>query len=208
LEVLRKYLAEYMARGWIRRSRSPAGALILFVKKKDGSIRLCVDYCGLNRITIKNCYPLPLISESLERLAQAKFYTKLDVREAYHRIRIREGDEWKTAFCTRYGYFEYIVMPFGLTNAPAQFQAYMNEALVGLVDITCIVYLDNVLIFLETEKEYVSYVREVLQQLREAKLFVKLLKCKWHTQCTEYLGYIVLLEGISIDKDRVKTISE
>jgi hypothetical protein len=178
LEVLRKYLAEYIARGWIRRSRFLAGAPILFVKKKDGSIRLCVDYRGLNRITIKNCYPLPLISESLERLAQAKFYTKLDVREAYHRIRIREGDEWKTAFCTRYGHFKYMVMPFGLTNAPAQFQAYINEALVGLVDVTCIVYLDDVLIFLETEKEHVSYVREVLQRLRKAKLFVKLSKCE------------------------------
>jgi hypothetical protein len=208
LEVLRKYLAEYMARGWIRRSRSPAGAPILFVKKKDGSMRLCVDYRGLNRITIKNRHPLPLISESLERLAQAKFYTKLDVREAYHRIRIREGDEWKTAFRTRYGHFEYMVMPFGLTNAPAQFQAYMNEALVGLVDVTCIVYLDDVLIFSETEKEHVSHVREVLQRLREAKLFVKLSKCEWHTQRTEYLGYIVSPEGISIDKDRVKTISE
>jgi hypothetical protein len=89
-------------------------------------LRLCVDYRGLNKITVKNRHPLPLITESLERLAQAKFYTKLDVREAYHRIRIKEGDEWKTAFRTKYGYFEYTVMPFGLTNAPAQFQAYMN----------------------------------------------------------------------------------
>jgi hypothetical protein len=99
-------------------------------------------------------------------------------------------------------------MPFSLTNASAQFQAYINEALVGLVDIIYIVYLDDVLIFSETEKEHVSHIREVLQQLREAKLFVKLLKCKWHTQRTEYLGYIVLPEGISINKDRVKTISE
>jgi hypothetical protein len=110
-----------MARGWIRRLKSLAGALILFVKKKDGSMRLCVDYRGLNKITVKNRHPLPLISESLERLAQAKYYTKLDVREAYHRIRIKEGDEWKTAFRIRYGHFEYTVMPFGLTNAPAQF---------------------------------------------------------------------------------------
>jgi hypothetical protein len=96
------------------------------VKKKDGSLRLCVDYRGLNKITVKNRHSLPLITKSLERLAQAKFYTKLDVREAYHRIRIKEGNKWKTAFRTKYGYFEYTVMPFGLTNAPAQFQAYMN----------------------------------------------------------------------------------
>jgi hypothetical protein len=121
LELLRKYLEDYMARGWIRRSKSLAGAPILFVKKKDGTIRLCVDYCGLNKITIKNRHPLPLIIESLDRLAQAKYYTKLDVREAYYRICIQEGDEWKTAFRTRYSYFEYTVMPFSLTNAPAQF---------------------------------------------------------------------------------------
>jgi hypothetical protein len=208
LEVLRAYLSEYMARGWIRRSKSSAGAPILFVKKKDGSMRLCVDYRGLNKITVKNRHPLPLISESLERLAQAKFYTKLDVREAYHRIRIKEGDEWKTAFRTRYGHFEYTVMPFGLTNAPAQFQAYMNEALVGLLDVTCIVYLDDVPIFSDTEEEHVAHVKEVLNRLRKSKLYVKLSKCEWHTQRTEYLGYIVSPEGVSIDKDRVKTIQD
>jgi len=121
LELLRKYLDEYLARGWIRHSKSPAGAPILFAKKKDGSMRLCVDYWGLNKVTVKNRHPLPLITESLERLASAKYYTKLDVKEAYHRVRIQEGDEWKTAFRTRYGSFEYTVMPFGLTNAPAQF---------------------------------------------------------------------------------------
>jgi hypothetical protein len=148
------------------------------VKKKDGSIRLCVDYRGLNKITVKNRHPLPLITESLERLAQAKFYTKLDVREAYHRIRIKEGDEWKTVFRTRYGHFKYTVMPFGLTKAPAQFQAYINEALAGLVNITCIVYLDDVLIFSDTEKEHIEHVKEVLERLRKAKLYVKLSKCK------------------------------
>ena len=208
LEVLRKYLKEYLERGWIRRSRSPAGAPILFVKKKDGSLRLCVDYRGLNKVTIKNRHPLPLISESLERLAEARYYSKLDVRDAYHRIRIREGDEWKTAFRTKYGHFEYTVMPFGLTNAPAQFQAYINQALIGLVDVTCIVYLDDILIFSKTEEEHVEHVKEVLARLREAKLYVKLSKCEWHTQRTEYLGYIITPEGICMDEDRIKTISE
>jgi hypothetical protein len=121
LEFLRKYVDEYLQRGWIRRSRSLAGAPILFAKKKDGTLRLCVDYRGLNEITIKNRYLLPLILESLERLAKAKWYTKLDIREAYYRICIRASNEWKTAFWTRYGYFEYMVMPFGLTNALAAF---------------------------------------------------------------------------------------
>jgi hypothetical protein len=208
LVVLRKYLAEFMQRGWIRRSKSPAGAPILFAKKKDGSLRLCVDYRGLNKVTVKNRHPLPLIAESLERLAQAKIYTKLDIRDAYHRIRIKEGDEWKTAFRTRYGHFEYTVMPFGLTNAPAQFQAYMNEALAGLVDVTCIVYLDDILIFSNSKKEHVEHVREVLDRLRKAKLYVKLSKCEWHTDRTEYLGYVVTPEGVSIDPERVRTIQD
>lgn len=206
LEVLRKYIADYLKRGWIRASKSPAGAPILFAKKKDGTLRLCVDYRGLNKITIKNRHPLPLISESLDRLAKAKWYTKLDVRDAYHRLRIKAGDEWKTAFRTRYGHYEYTVMPFGLTNAPAQFQAYINQALQGLVDITCVVYLDDILVFSDSEEEHTEHVREVLRRLREAKLFVKLSKCEWHKRETEFLGYIITPYGVQVDPDRVKTI--
>lgn len=125
LAVLRSYLEESTNKGWIRRSTSPAGAPVLFVPKKDGGLRLCVDYRGLNAITIKNRHALPLISETLDRLVGAVVYTKLDMKDAYHRIRIKAGDEWKTAFRTRYGHFEYLVMPFGLANAPATFQAYI-----------------------------------------------------------------------------------
>ena len=145
--MLHKYLRDTLAKGWIREFSSPVGAPILFAPKKDRELRLCVDYRGLNKITKKNRYPLPLIGEILDRLSKAKVYTKLDLRNAYHRIRIREGDEWKTAFRTRYGHFEYLVLPFGLTNAPATFQAYINRALAGLVDVTCIVYLDDILIY-------------------------------------------------------------
>ncbi|USP79372.1 retrotransposon nucleocapsid protein [Curvularia clavata] len=208
LALLRDYLREYLARGWIRHSKSPAGALILFAKKKDGTMRLCVDYRGLNNITLKNCYLLPLIMESLDRLAEAKFYTKLDVREAYHRVRIKEGDEWKIAFRTRYGHFEYTVMPFGLINAPVQFQAYIYYILAGLVDVSCIVYLDDILVFSNIEEEHERHVREVLNRLREAKLYLKTSKCEWHTQHTEFLGYTVSPEGISIDPDRAKTAQE
>ena len=119
--------------------------------KKDGGLRLCVDYRGLNSITIKNRHALPLISETLDRLVGARIYTKLDLKDAYHRIRIKAGDEWKTAFRTRYGHFEYLVMPFGLSNAPATFQAYISQALVGLVDTICVIYLDDILIYLEDE---------------------------------------------------------
>ena len=119
----------------------------MFVPKKDGTLRLCVDYRGLNKVTKKNRLALPLISETLDRLSGAKVFTKLDMKNAYHRIRIRRGDEWKTAFRTRYGHFEYMVMPFGLTNAPATFQGYINRALSGYLDIFCVVYLNNVLVF-------------------------------------------------------------
>jgi hypothetical protein len=208
LVILRQYLDKFLARGWIKHSRSPAGAPILFVKKKDGTLRLCVDYRGLNNITIKNRGPLPLIQESLDRLSRASIFTSLDLREAYHRLRIKEGDEWKTAFRTRYGHFEYQVVPFGLTNAPAAFQAYINQALTGLLDVICIVYLDDILIFSNSEQEHIQHVKTVLQRLREYKLYIKLSKSKFHTTRTEYLGYIVTPEGISIDQDRVTTILE
>jgi transposase InsO family protein len=205
-EVLRDYIHASLAKGWIRRSTSEAGAPIMFAKKKDGGLRLCVDYRGLNAITIKNRHPLPLIGESLDRLGSARIYTKLDLRDAYHRIRIREGDEWKTAFRTRYGHFEYTVMPFGLTNAPAVFQSYINSALSDLLDVCCIVYLDDILIYSKTEEEHVKHVREVLNRLVEHKLYAKLSKCEFHTTRVAYLGFIVSTDGISMEEDRVATI--
>ncbi len=126
LKALREYIESALQKGWIAHSKSPAGAPILFVPKKDGGLRLCVDYRGLNKVTVKNRYPLPLIGEILDCLVGAKRYTKLDLKDAYYRIRIRKSDRWKTAFRTRYGHFEYQVMPFGLTNAPATFQSYIN----------------------------------------------------------------------------------
>ena len=126
LRTLEEYINDALAKGLIRESKSSARALILFVPKKDGTLRLCVDYRGLNEMTVKNRHPLPLISELLDRLNGSKVFSKIDLKNAYYQIRIREGDEWMTAFCTRYGHFEYLVMPFRLTNAPATFQAYIN----------------------------------------------------------------------------------
>jgi len=205
-EMLREYIDKNLARGWIRRSTSKAGAPILFAKKKDGSLRLCVDYRGLNAITIKNRHPLPLIGESLDRLGSASIYTKLDLRDAYHRIRIKEGDEWKTAFRTRYGHFEYTVMPFGLTNAPAVFQNHINSILSDLLDICCIVYLDDILIYSQNEEEHVGQVREVLSRLIQYRLYAKLSKCDFHTQRVGYLGFVVTPQGVEMETDRVDTI--
>jgi hypothetical protein len=208
LRVLEDYINEALAKGWIRESKSQAGAPILFAPKKNGKLRLCVDYRGLNDITIKNRYPLPLISELLDRLNGATIFSKIDLTNAYYRIRIREGDEWKTAFRTRYGHFEYLVMPFGLTNAPATFQAYINRALRGLVDDFCIVYLDDVLIFSKSKEEHLEHLQLVIERLRQAELYANPTKCEFFRSKLEFLGFIINKTGISMDPARVKTISE
>jgi len=208
LETLRTYLEDAQRKGWIRPSTSPAGAPILFVPKKGGKLRLCVDYRALNQLTRKDRTPLPLISEILDRLSTAAIFTKLDLRDAYHRIRIRSGDEWKTAFRTRYGHFEYLVMPFGLANAPATFQAYINKALVGLVDVICIVYLDDILIYSGKEAEHEQHVRSVLDRLRQWDLYANLEKCTFNTKTVTFLGFVVTPEGISMEPERVAAIAE
>ena len=195
-----------LSKGFIRRSKSPAGAPILFIKKKDGSLRLCVDYRGLNRVTKKNRYPIPLVSNLLDQLRDAKVYTKIDLRGAYNLVRIAEGDEWKTAFRTRYGHFEYLVMPFGLTNAPATFQAIMQDIFSDMLDVSVIVYLDDILVYSKDPSSHVEDVRRVLERLRKYNLYAKPEKCSFHTSSVEYLGFIVSPEGLSMDPAKIKVI--
>lgn len=206
LQVLKEYLEEAQRNGWIRPSKSPASAPILFVPKKDGTQRLCVDYRALNKVTIKNRYPIPLISEILDRLSGAKVFTKLDLKNAYHRIRIKAGDEWKTAFRTRYGHFEYLVMPFGLANAPATFQSYINKALAEYVDVICIVYMDDILIYSDDRETHVRDVCAVLARLKAFDLYCNLKKCKFFVNEVDFLGFIVGTQGIRMDPARVETI--
>ena len=207
LETLKAYIETNLANGFIRPSKSPAGAPILFDRKSDGSLRLCVDYRGLNNLTIKNRYPLPLIGESLDRLGRAKRFTQLDLTSAYHRMRIREGDEWKTAFRTRYGHFEYQVMPFGLTNAPASFQGYINKILAEKLDIFVIVYLDDILIYTDDDGDgHVLAVRWVLEQLRKFSLFANLKKCRFHQEEVWFLGYVVYSKGICMEDERIEAV--
>jgi len=208
LQTLRTYLKDSEAKGWIRPSTSPAGAPILFVPKKGGKLRLCVDYRALNQLTRKDRTPLPLMSEILDRLQGARIFTKLDLKDAYHRIRIRAGDEWKTAFRTRYGHYEYLVMPFGLVNAPATFQAYINRALAGLVDLICIVYLDDILIYSTDPAEHTLHVRSVLERLRQWNLYVNEEKCIFHTTSVTFLGFIVSTEGIKMEPERVAAVAQ
>ncbi|XDV14335.1 hypothetical protein PO909_014606 [Leuciscus waleckii] len=160
-KALEKYLSESLDAGTIVPSTSPAGAGFFFVKKKDGSLRPCIDYRGLNDITVKNRYPLPLMSSAFEIVQGAQYFTKFDIRNAYHLVRMKEVDEWKTAFNTPLGHFEYRVLPFGLVNAPAVFQALVNDVLRDMLNLFVFVYLDDILIFSPNLQVHVQHVRQV-----------------------------------------------
>lgn len=208
LEELKKWLEENLSKGFIRASSSSAGAPILFVKKADGSLRLCVDYRKLNEGTIKNRYPLPLLKETLNRLQKAKVYTKLDVRGAYNLLRVAEGEEWKTAFRTRYGLFESLVMPFGLTNAPASFQHFINDVLRPYLDVFCTAYLDDILIYSDNLEQHRLHVTQILGALTKAGLYLKPEKCEFHRDQVKYLGFIVSIQGTRMDPARIAAINE
>ncbi|SOV05179.1 uncharacterized protein UDID_17861 [Ustilago sp. UG-2017a] len=207
LKTLREYLEENLAKGFISLSDSPAASPILFVKKKDGSLRLCVDYRGLNRITIRNRYPLPLIDKLLDRLREARFFTCIDLRGAYNLLCIAKGDKWKTAFHTRYGLFQYNVMPFGLTNAPASFQHLMNNTFKDMLDRSLIIYLDDLLIYSSTLKQHQEHVSAVLARLRQAGLYAKAEKCQFSTSQTEFLGFVVSDQGVAMDPSKTEVIT-
>jgi transposase InsO family protein len=208
LKCLRKYLKENLSKGFIRASTSPVAAPVLFAKKPGGGLRFCVDYRALNAITVKNRYPIPLIQETLNRLSKAKFYTKLDIIAAFNRLRIAKGDEWLTAFRTRYGLFEYLVMPFGLANAPSTFQHYVNDVLRSFLDIFCTAYIDDILIYSDNLKDHRKHVRSVLQALREAGLQLDVDKCEFHQTEVLYLGLLISTEGIRMDPAKIKTVLE
>ena len=166
-------------------------------------MRLCVDYRELNDITVKNSYPLPLISEIQDRFQKAKYFTKFDIPAAYNRIRIKEGDEWKTAFGTRFGHYEYLVMPFGLTNAPATFQAFINNVLREYLDVFVTAYLDDILIYSETYEEHIIHVNKVLETMKQANLRIKLSKSEFHKPEVKFLGVIIGKDRLKMDKEKI-----
>jgi transposase InsO family protein len=207
LETLREWLKEMLKTGKIRPSKSPAAAPILFVPKPHGrGLRLCVDYRGINKVTIANRYPLPLMSELQDRVRGARFFTKLDLKNGYHLIRIKEGDEWKTAFRCRYGLYEFLVMPFGLTNAPATFQDMMNHIFRDMLDLGVIAFIDDILIYAETEEEHDKLAEEVLKRLKENSLVVSPEKCVWSAKKVEFLGYVISQDGIEMATDKVESV--
>ena len=188
--------------------RSASTAPILFVKKKDGSLRLCVDFRGLNRLTKKDRYPLPLISDLLDAPGKARIYTKIDLRHAYHLVQIAEGDKAKTTFRTRYSSFEWLVISKGLTNVPSTFQRFMNEVFSDLIDVSVIIYLDDILIYSKNLAEHRKHVKKVLRRLQKHGIFAHANKCEFHAERVEYLGYILSPEGHSMDQAKVKTIQD
>ena len=210
LLVLRKTLTDYLDKGFIRVSNSPAAAPVLFAKKPGGGLRFCVDYRALNRITKKDRYPLPLIRETLNNISQAKWFTKLDVIAAFHKIRIAQGDEWKTAFRTRYGLYEWLVTPFGLANGPSTFQKYINWTLRDFLDDFVSAYIDDILIYTNGSRtEHEEQVKKVLVKLQAAGLQIDIDKCEFSVKSTKYLGFIIEAgKGIRMDPKKVQAILE
>lgn len=208
LKEMRKQIKHLLSHEFIKPSISPWGSPVLFTPKKDGSLRMCVDYRALNKKTIKNNVPLPRIDEVWDQLGNAKYFTTLDLRAGYNQIRIKENDIPKTAFRTRYGQFEYLVTPFGLTGTPGCFQTLMNNIFRPHLDEFVMVYLDDILIYSKTRKEHLKHLRIVLDTLRKEKLYGKLSKCHFMTQEVEYLGHIITPAGIKVDKRKIEAVAK
>ncbi|GJZ60076.1 putative reverse transcriptase domain-containing protein [Tanacetum coccineum] len=199
MQELSNQLKELQEKGFIRPSSSPWGAPVLFVKKKDGSFRMCIDYRELNKLTVKNRYPLPRIDDLFDQLQGSRYFSKIDLRSGYHQLRVREEDIPKTAFRTRYRHFEFTVMPFGLTNAPAVFMDLMNRVCRPYLDKFVIVFIDDILIYSKSKEEHEVHLKLILELLEKEKLFGKFLKCKFWLQEVHFLGHVVNSEGIHVD---------
>ncbi|QRW20558.1 Retrotransposable element Tf2 protein [Rhizoctonia solani] len=206
-KALKQHINKELATGKICPSTSSAGAPVMFVKKADGSLRLVVNYRKLNDVTHKNVYLLPRQDNLMAKLRHAKVFTKLDLRWGYNNVWIKEGNEWKTAFRTKYGLFKYLVMPFGLTNAPVAFQHFMNDLFRDLINVTVVIYLDDILIFSEDPKDHPTHVREVLPRLLRNQLFCKLSKCHFHVTTVDYLGIVISPAGFSMDQKKIEAVT-
>ena len=208
LDELKKQLAELVNAGYVEPSKSPYGAPVLFVHKKDGGMRMCIDYRALNKLTVKNSYPLPRIDELLDRLRGARIFSKIDLRSGYHQIRVADGDVEKTAFRTRYGHFQFKVMPFGLTNAPATFMHLMNSIFREYLDEFVIVFLDDILIYSRNLADHLQHLRKVLTVLRKNQLYAKASKCAFAREEIDFLGHIVNKEGIKVDPAKTSAVEQ
>lgn len=204
--VVKEYVDEMLGKGYIRSSTSPYAAPVLIVKKPDDGLRICIDYRALNALTIKNRNAPPLIRETLAKLCMAKIYSKFDIIAAFNEIRMKEGDEEKTAFLTRYDLFEYVVMPFGLCNAPGTFQAFINEVLREHLDDFCSAYLDDILVYSNTKEEHIEHVSKVLEKLKQAGLYLDINKYQFYVKKVKYLGLIIITKRLKMDPKKIETI--
>ena len=208
LAELKSQLEDLLEKKFIRPSVSPWGAPVLLVKKKEGSMRLCVDYRQLNKVTIKNRYPLPRIDDLMDQLIGASVFSKIDLRSGYHQIRVKAEDIQKTAFRTRYGHYEYSVMPFGVTNAPGVFMEYMNRIFHPYLDKFVVVFIDDILIYSKNDEEHAEHLRIVLELLKDKKLYAKLSKCEFWLNEVSFLGHVISKNGIAVDPTKVEAVSQ
>jgi len=208
LKELREQLNDLLQKGYIRPSTSPWGAPVLFVKKKDGTMRLCIDYRQLNKVTVKNRYPLPRIDDLFDQLQGARYFSKIDLRSGYHQLRVRKEDIPKTAFRTRYGHYEFLVMSFGLTNAPAAFMDMMNRVFSSYLDRFVVVFIDDILVYSKTKEEHEQHLRLVLQTLREHQLYAKFSKCEFWLDRVVFLGHVISAEGVQVDPKKVEAVMD
>ncbi|GJR66258.1 putative reverse transcriptase domain-containing protein [Tanacetum coccineum] len=208
MKELSEQLKELSDKGFIRPSSSPWGAPVLFVKKKDGSFRMCIDYQELNKLTVKNRYPLPRIDDLFDQLQGSSVYSKIDLRSGYHQLRVREEDIPKTAFRTRYGHYEFQVMPFGLTNAPAVFMDLMNRVCKPYLDKFVIVFIDDILIYSKSKQEHEEHLKIILELLKKEELYAKFSKCEFWIPKVQFLGHVIDSEGIHVDPAKIESIKD
>jgi hypothetical protein len=205
-QQLKTYIDDNLKKGFIRLSSSSAAAPIFFVRVPGKKPRPCVDYRGLNSMTVCDSYPIPILGQLLNQLQGCKYFTKIDLKAAFNLLRVAEGHEWKTAFRTPWGLYEYLVMPFGLANAPACFQRFIQYVLREVLNVLAFVYIDNILVFSKTREEHQAHVIQVLERLKEHRLFASPEKCSFYAANVTFLGFSILAQGIKMEPDKLITV--